>query len=174
MTGGARIEPMRWWHVGPVARLELAVFGSDAWSEELFWSELAQGALRHYLVAVDDDAWDVPAGYAGLAAYAEESYIQTLAVAPAARGGGLGTRLLASLLSVARARGARTCVLEVRTDNVAAQSIYRRFGFRGAGIRRGYYQPSGADALVMVADRIGVTGYGKLLDRVLDATAQSR
>jgi ribosomal-protein-alanine N-acetyltransferase len=165
---------MRWWHVGPVARLERAVFGADAWSEELFWSELAQGALRLYLVAVEDHAWDAPMGYAGLAAYAQESYIQTLAVAPAARGSGLGTRLLASLLSEARARGAKTCALEVRTDNVSAQSIYRRFGFRGAGLRRGYYQPSGADALVMVADRIGATAYSRLLDRVLDATAPRR
>ena len=165
---------MRWWHVGPVARLERAVFGADAWSEELFWSELAQGRLRHYLVAVDDAGWDAPAGYAGLAAYGRESYIQTLAVAPAARGSGLGTQLLASLLSAARSRGAATCGLEVRTDNATAQSIYRRFGFRGAGVRRGYYQPSGADALVMVADRIGGPGYGKLLDRVLAPRAGTR
>lgn len=173
-SDGVRIQPMRWWHIGPVARLERTVFGADAWSEELFWSELAQGALRYYLVAVDDDGWDAPVGYGGMAAYAEESYIQTLAVAPAGRGTGLGTRLLATLLSVARARGAAMCALEVRTDNAAAQSIYRKFGFRGAGVRRGYYQPSGADALVMVADRIGATGYGKLLDRVLDSPVAPR
>ena len=39
--------------------------------------------------------------------------------------------------------------LEVRTDNDRAQRLYRRYGFVGIGVRRGYYQPSGADALVM-------------------------
>ena len=35
------------------------------------------------------------------------------------------------------------------TDNERAQQLYRQHGFTPAGIRRGYYQPSGADALVM-------------------------
>jgi [ribosomal protein S18]-alanine N-acetyltransferase len=40
----------------------------------------------------------------------------------------------------------------VRTDNDRAQRLYRRYGFTDIGIRRGYYQPSGADALVMRRD----------------------
>ena len=39
--------------------------------------------------------------------------------------------------------------LEVRADNARAQQLYRRYGFVQIGIRRGYYQPSGTDALVM-------------------------
>ncbi len=37
----------------------------------------------------------------------------------------------------------------MRTDNTRAQQLYRRYGFTEIGIRTGYYQPSGADALVM-------------------------
>jgi len=37
----------------------------------------------------------------------------------------------------------------VRTDNARAQQLYRRYGFAQIGVRRGYYQPSGTDALVM-------------------------
>ena len=40
----------------------------------------------------------------------------------------------------------------MRTDNSRAQRLYRRYGFTEIGIRRGYYQPSGADALVMRRD----------------------
>jgi len=40
----------------------------------------------------------------------------------------------------------------VRTDNHRAQRLYRRYGFTEIGIRRGYYQPSGTDALVMRRD----------------------
>jgi ribosomal-protein-alanine N-acetyltransferase len=40
-------------------------------------------------------------------------------------------------------------LLEVRADNEHAQGLYRRRGFTEVGRRRGYYQPSGADAVVM-------------------------
>ena len=150
------------------------VFGADAWSEELFWSELAQGALRYYLVAVDDDGWDAPLGYGGMAAYAEESYIQTLAVAPAARGTGLGTRLLATT-AVGGAGAGRGDVRVGSAHRQRGRAVHLpQVRFPGRRVRRGYYQPSGADALVMVADRIGAMGYGKLLDRVLDSPVQPR
>ncbi len=37
-------------------------------------------------------------------------------------------------------------------DNLHAQRLYRTRGFEQVGVRRGYYQPSGADALVMRRD----------------------
>ncbi len=143
------LQPLRWWHLEQVARLEVDIFGEDCWSPELFWSELAQGALRHYLVAERDGRI---IGYAGLAAWAGESWVQTIAVADVARGLGIGRRMMNALLSEARRRGARTCALEVRADNTVAQQLYGSLGFRRIGVRRGYYQPSGADALVLQTD----------------------
>jgi len=143
------LEPLRWWHLEDVARLEMEIFGADGWSPELFWSELAQSALRYYLVA--ERAGRI-VGYAGLAAWAGESWVQTVAVAEEVRGLGIGRRLMNALLSEARRRAARTCALEVRADNAVAQQLYASLGFRRIGIRRGYYQPSGADALVLQAD----------------------
>jgi ribosomal-protein-alanine N-acetyltransferase len=144
----ARLAPLRWWHLEDVARLELDIFGADGWSAELFWSELAQSGLRYYLVAEQRGRI---VGYAGLAAFAE-SWVQTVAVAQDLRGRGIGRRLMNALLSEARRRGARTCALEVRADNAVAQELYASLGFRRIGIRRGYYQPSGADALVLQAE----------------------
>lgn len=143
------LAPMRWWHLDDVARLETEIFGTDGWSPELFWSELAQAALRYYLIAQQGSEI---VGYAGLAAWAGESWVQTVAVAESARGQGIGRRLMNALLSEARRRGARTCALEVRADNAVAQQLYDSLGFHRIGIRRGYYQPSGADALVLQAD----------------------
>jgi ribosomal-protein-alanine N-acetyltransferase len=40
-------------------------------------------------------------------------------------------------------------MLEVRQDNPRARGLYLRHGFEEIGIRRGYYQPSGVDAVVM-------------------------
>jgi ribosomal protein S18 acetylase RimI-like enzyme len=39
----------------------------------------------------------------------------------------------------------------VRADNVPAQRLYESLGFTNRGVRRGYYQPSGMDAIVMSA-----------------------
>ena len=35
-------------------------------------------------------------------------------------------------------------------DNESAQRLYARYDFEPVGIRRGYYQPSNTDALVMM------------------------
>ena len=49
----------------------------------------------------------------------------------------------------ARDRGCAEVFLEVRADNPRAHGLYLRRGFTEIGVRRGYYQPSGTDAIVM-------------------------
>ncbi len=49
---------------------------------------------------------------------------------PAARGQGLGTRLLRSILSRLREEGARTAYLQVMDDNQPARRLYARLGFQ--------------------------------------------
>jgi ribosomal-protein-alanine N-acetyltransferase len=138
---------MRWWHIDDVLRLEDDLFDDDRWTARTYWSELGQLDTRHYLVAVDDG---VVQGYAGFCDYPDEGFVQTIAVARQAQGTGLGARLLQALLDEAARRRQARVLLEVRADNAPAIALYERFGFRRSGVRRGYYQPSGADALVMV------------------------
>lgn len=145
------LRPMRWWDIAPVMVLEAELFGAESWSEALFWSELAEQQTRHYVVAVDGD--DV-VGYAGLCAYApHEAYVQTVGVAGARQGEGIGTRLLLALTDEADRRGCARLDLEVRADNAVAIGLYERHGFHRVGLRRGYYQPSGTDAAVMRRER---------------------
>jgi ribosomal-protein-alanine N-acetyltransferase len=137
---------MRWWHVAEVMVLERELFEAETWSEESFWSELAETDTRHYVVAVDGGRL---LGYAGLAVFSDEAHVLTLGVTRAAQGRGIGTALLRDLLDVAQARGVRQVLLDVRADNATAQRLYARHGFRPVGLRRRYYQPSGTDAVVM-------------------------
>ena len=147
----ATLRPMRWWDIEPVMRMEHELFADDAWSDTMFWSELAERDSRTYVVAVDGE--DV-VGYAGLCAYSNDvSYVQTIGVTATHQRQGLGTALLLALLGDADARGARNVDLEVRADNKAAIELYEKHGFAPLGLRRGYYQPSGADALVMRRSR---------------------
>ena len=139
------IERMRWWHVAELLPIEQQLFAPESWSERLFWSELGQLDTRHYVVALEAGA---VVGYAGLCDYPDEAWVQTVAVARAAQGTGLGSRLLQELLAEAGRRRQRTVSLEVRADNLPAHRLYERHGFTRTGVRRGYY-PGGVDALVL-------------------------
>jgi ribosomal-protein-alanine N-acetyltransferase len=78
-----------------------------------------------------------------------EAEILTLAVALAARGQGLGRRLLETAALHAVSLGAQSMFLEVGTDNPAALALYAGLGFVRVGQRKAYYAASGADAWVM-------------------------
>ena len=142
-----------------VAELERELFPEDAWSWEMFASEISGRAYgRYYLVA--EEAGRV-VGYAGLLARPPgvsrrggpqpggQADVLTMAVATSHWGQGIGSALLSALLAEAARRGCAEVFLEVRADNPRAQQLYRRHGFTEAGLRRGYYQPSGVDAIVM-------------------------
>lgn len=144
------LREMRWWDIDRVLALEEDLFPDDAWSQGMFWSELAHArggaATRHYTVAESGD--DI-VGYAGLAVFDRTGDVQTIATARDHWGTGLGARLLTDLLGAATAFECREVLLEVRVDNTRAQRLYERFGFEPIGIRKGYYQPGNVDALVM-------------------------
>jgi ribosomal-protein-alanine N-acetyltransferase len=46
---------------------------------------------------------------------------------------------------------------------VAAQAMYRQFGFKAAGVRKNYYAESNEDALVMWAENIDTEDYAERL-----------
>jgi ribosomal-protein-alanine N-acetyltransferase len=155
-----------------VIALEHELFPEDPWTPEMFADEVAQPPeSRLYLIA-EADAGDggvadgdivsgrgaecgrAMAGYAGLMFIpgGTQADVLTIAVRQAYWGQGLGSALLAALLDAARDRGCTEVFLEVRADNPRAHGLYRRRGFEELGVRRGYYQPSGVDAIVMRKD----------------------
>ncbi|ADL48948.1 ribosomal protein S18-alanine N-acetyltransferase [Micromonospora aurantiaca] len=141
-----RLGRFRWWHIDEVLPIEADLFGAEQWSAAMFWNELANG--HFYLVATDDDG--AVLGYAGLAVSPpDEAWVQNVAVRRDAHRRGIGRLLLEALLAEAARRGARSTLLEVAADNAPAQRLYATYGFEPIGVRRGYYQPSNTDALVM-------------------------
>jgi ribosomal-protein-alanine N-acetyltransferase len=78
-------------------------------------------------------------GYFILMVAAGEAHLLNLSIAARHQRRGQGSALLREALELARRRGACNLFLEVRPSNVAAQALYARFGFRRAGVRRGYY-----------------------------------
>jgi [ribosomal protein S18]-alanine N-acetyltransferase len=135
--------------------LERSLFGEEAWSRQMLEGELAEQPRSRYYLVADDDG--VITGYAGLLVAANQADVVTLAVAADRWGQGVGSALLEALLAEAARRRCTEVFLEVRADNTRAQRLYRRYGFSQIGIRKGYYQPSGTDALVMRRDAAGDT-----------------
>ncbi|AVT35000.1 MULTISPECIES: ribosomal protein S18-alanine N-acetyltransferase [unclassified Plantactinospora] len=141
-----RLSPFRWWHISEALLIEADLFGAEQWSAAMFWNELANG--HHYVAALDST--DALVGYAGLAlAPPDEAWVQNVAVRRDAQRSGIGRMLLVELLAEANRHGVRRVLLEVAVDNAPAQRLYATYGFEPVGVRRGYYQPSNTDALVM-------------------------
>ena len=82
--------------------------------------------------------------FAGDADSPPEREILNLAVRPCFRGLGVASALLTEALAVKA-----TYFLEVRESNVAAQTLYRRFGFVEVARRHDYYRSPVETALVM-------------------------
>lgn len=171
-AAGTRLRALERADLVDVLALEHELFPEDPWTAEMFAGEIAQPPeSRLYLIAEADagdgglagtdmasrrgaTAGTAMAGYAGMMFLPDgtQADVLTIAVRPEFWGRGIGSALLGSLLAAARDRGCAEVFLEVRADNPRARGLYLRRGFEEIGVRRGYYQPSGTDAIVMRKD----------------------
>jgi [ribosomal protein S18]-alanine N-acetyltransferase len=98
-------------------------------------------------------------GFAGLWLMVDEAHVTTIAMHPQFRRLGLGEYMLVSLIEIAYEIGAKWVTLEVRVTNYNAQNLYRKYGFREAGLRHRYYSDNQEDALIMWTDEINSPAY---------------
>jgi len=80
----------------------------------------------------------------------DEVQISNFALHPDFRRKGIGSSVLRRILNIIQRRGARMVILEVRESNNSARFLYKKFGFKEAGIRKDYYSLPNEDAVVMV------------------------
>lgn len=123
----------------------------DAMSESLPWPERS---FRAELEAPYSRGWVAESGgrVVGLLVLwlvVDEAHIASIAVHPDFRRRGIGRLLLKTALEAATAEGAKNGLLEVRAGNLAAQELYKRFGFAEVGRRPKYYKDNGEDAVLM-------------------------
>lgn len=119
------------------------------WSREAFLLELTKNLLAKYIVAEVDGQ---VVGYGGIWLIIDEGHVTNIAVDEEYRGKGIGSKILEGLIQICRERNMTAMTLEVRKSNVVAQSLYRKYGFKEYGIRKGYYQDNNEDAIIMWKD----------------------
>mgnify|MGYP001027351174 CR=1 FL=1 len=121
------------------------------WSRSMFAGELAKpGSVC--LGAFEEEQL---AGYLITSRYVDAWHVMNIAVGPQHRRRGIATGLLEKLFELAGDDQERGFTLEVRVSNIGAIKLYERLGFRGRGIRRGYYTDNREDALIMWKDPVG-------------------
>ena len=98
---------------------------------------------------VRDDAEPAVLGYVIAWFVLDEGEVANIAVAPAARGLGIGGCLLDATLAEARGREVAHLFLEVRESNTVARRLYASRGFIELGRRKRYYRHPVEDALVL-------------------------
>ena len=141
---GFAVEPMREAHLSAVAEMEKECF-SKPWSPGALREEM-ENPLAAFFVAV---CGGEPVGYAGMNFVLDEGYIDNIAVSPRFRRRGVATALLRRLQVFALQSGLAFLTLEVRASNAGAIGLYERFGFRRAGLRRGFYDAPKEDGVIM-------------------------
>ena len=140
MPSRLRLRPARAADLPGLLALE-ATFPGDRMSARQFRRHLASPRAR----------WQVAEEGGRLLGYSlvllrrgtARARLYSIAVDPAARGRGLGRRLLAASEQAAAAAGCTGMVLEVRQDNPAANALYQDRGYRRVAALPGYYEDGG-------------------------------
>ncbi len=108
-------------------------------------------------------------GFAGFWIMAGEAHLASIAVRELHRRQGIGELLLISMINLAAELNARIITLEVRASNTTAHSLYYKYGFAQAGLRRNYYVDNKEDAVVMSTENITSTPFQAHLQRLKQA-----
>lgn len=119
---------------------------SDPWSRETLESCFSDNT----------DIWVLEHDQSGVCGFAvldrtlgNEAELHKIAIDTASQGKGLSKSLMKKLINEAAKRGVKRLMLEVRESNIAAISLYEKFGFVKVGTRPAYYRKPTENAVLM-------------------------
>lgn len=134
-----------------------AKYLTHSWSvEEIRWDMEKNPNSRYFVIvrsgkALPGQAYRGESEVVGYVSYWNvmgEGNIHDVVVSEDFRRMGLGRKLVNHMLRTGRHEGISDFTLEVRKSNEAAIKLYEEFGFRGEGLRKGYYD-NAEDAVIM-------------------------
>lgn len=116
-----------------------------SWTEEDFLRCLRQ---RNCIGMVAEQGEKV-VGFMIYELHKSKLHILNFAVSPAYRRTGIGSQMVAKLISKLSSHRRTRITLEVRETNLPAQLFFRSQGFKAMRVLRSYYEDSGEDAFLM-------------------------
>lgn len=132
-------------HIDDVLVIESLSFKTP-WTRDAFMMELTNNKCSLYRVLIDNNK---VVAYGGMWILLDEGHITNIAVHPEYRGNGFGDKIVEDLILSAKEKGVTSMTLEVRVSNVSAKSLYKKHGFEEVAIRKGYYQDTNEDGIIM-------------------------
>ena len=116
----------------------------DFWKPSVLREEL-ENPSSHYFIAVHCDKI---LGFAGIWKAVDDCHITDIVVKKDCRMLGIGSKLLEKLIQEAKTQNVDSLTLEVNSNNIPAQRLYKKYGFKTLGIRKRYYNNID-DAIIM-------------------------
>lgn len=147
MINNLTIEEMKENDIDGVFEVEKNCF-EDYWSKDSFKKELSNNLAKYLVAKIDNKV----VGYVGIWFVVDEGHITNVAVHEDYRGQKIGDQLIKELVQVCKNNKIISMTLEVRASNVVAQNLYKKYGFKMAGIRKEYYSNNKEDAIIMWND----------------------
>lgn len=120
------------------------------WSLTSYQFEIRRSKIsRCWVAEVNVDGNDLVVGMIVAWVVVDEMHIGTVAVDADYRRLGIASTFMETVHQQAKDEGLTKVFLEVRKGNLPAQSLYHKFGYEIAGVRKGYYADNHEDALLM-------------------------
>jgi [ribosomal protein S18]-alanine N-acetyltransferase len=138
------ISKMKEEHIEKVLEIEKRSFITP-WTKKMINETLSSSISMSFVI----EETSLFLGYIMLYSVLDEAHILNLAINPDYRGRGYASQLIRHVTGYYGKMGISNFFLEVRDSNIKAINLYRMFGFKVIGKRKGYYTDTHEDALVM-------------------------
>ena len=143
-------------HIRPATEDDLAAIDAmeaesflSPWPINIFRKEIQLSFSRSFVAEGKESEKQIPVGYIFFWVIGQEMQLHRLAVKKTMRKQGIGSLLLEEMINTCRSEGVTEGFLEVRSSNHDAVTLYQKAGFTIAGVRKGYYDDTREDAIIM-------------------------
>lgn len=119
----------------------------DFWNYSVLKSELLNPNSKYLVVKKDNSIL----GFGGIWKAVDDIHITNIVVKKNFRNQNIGSTILQNLIQLCENENVISLTLEVNSNNIVAQKLYEKFGFKTIGIRKKYYNNT-EDAIIMTKD----------------------
>lgn len=116
----------------------------DFWNYNVFKSELENENSKYVVAKLNNEI----IGFGGIWFSVDDIHITNIVVKKTYRNQKIGSLILNTLIDMCKNKVQKSITLEVNSNNILAQKLYQKFGFKIVGIRKKYYNNT-EDAIIM-------------------------
>ena len=108
----------------------------DFWNVNTFKEELLNPNSKYIVAKINNKI----VGFAGIWKSVDDVHITNIVTSKSFRNQHIGSMMLSNLIEIAKTENNITSItLEVNSNNIPAQKLYEKFGFKVVGLRKKYY-----------------------------------